>query len=475
MAMLQPTALFMGGLKREERNVVSELLEKARNHGYSKAVEPCSGMLVISKIAKEKGYTFIEASDVGLVPCLIGNYVAGTDIESMELVSDLGLDCSSYATALYSTVLSRNIRNLNSSYYNTVIVRSIQENKDSCVKQIQAKLDSMKEFFGGAVSFSNMDVFDHLDKIADDPQAIAVLWPPIAAGDYESFYDVGISWKEPPFQNWDPDNGIKRIMEKYKDAPALIVAGEMRKTINECSGIPFYYRPGYRKGNDVMMVSNKHEKVEQILGKKVYWLTSKVFQLKGTKGILPYDYEVQKDSEIEIKQVKEGIMRYYASVLANKFVGYGGGSYYVFTIDGYVAGVFGLMIPLSSRFSSNKTGEKSVWISLAFSAKNKNWRIIRLNTYLSCIKSLSSHLLLGVLKSEIKTISTTMFTNQPISMCHRGIMKLVERKDCHEKEKGKYCLVYSKELDDRTLQQVFAEWHEKEIKYREKKEDGKDS
>jgi hypothetical protein len=474
MAMLQPTALFMGGLKREERNVVSELLDKAKNHGFSRVIEPCSGMLVISKIAKGKGYSHIEASDIGLIPCLIGNYITGKNIESLNLVSDLALDCTSYAKALYSTVLSRNIKNLNSAYYSSVILRSIQENKESCIKQIQEKLDNMKEFFGSSINFFNMDVFDHLDKIADDQNAIAILWPPITAGDYESFYNVGISWNEPKYNNWNPDNDIKRIMEKYKDARALIIAGEMRESIADCSGIPFYYRPGYRQGNDVMMVSNQPEKIEQILGKKVYWLKSKVFQLKGTKGILPYDYEVQKDSIIEVKQVNEGIMRYYASVLANKFVGYGGGSYYVFIIDGYVAGVFGLMLPMGLSLNANDSDEKSVWISLAFSAKNKNWRIIRLNTYLSCIKSLSYKLLAGTLKSEVKSISTTMFTNQPISMCHRGIMKMVARYDCKEKEKAKYRLVYRKELDDRTLEEVYAEWYEKEIIYREKK-DGKDS
>ena len=140
----------------------------------------------------------------------------------------------------------------------------------------------------------------------------------------------------------------------------------------------------------------------------------------------------------------------------------------MFTIDGYVAGVFGLMLPMGVALNAGNT-EKSVWISLAFSAKNKNWRIIRLNTYLSCIKSLSYKLLSGELKSEIQTISTTMFTNQPISMCHRGIMKLVARHDCHEKEKGKFRLVYQKELDERKLSEVYAEWYDKEIAYREKK------
>jgi len=315
----------MGGLKKEERNVVSELLEKALKHGFSRTIEPCSGMMVISKIAKEKGYSTIEASDVGLIPCLIGNYVTGKPIETLNPVSDLGLDCSTYALALYSTVLSRNMKNLNSSYYGDVILRSMQKNKASCIEQIQKKLDLLKDFLGSSVNFFNLDAFDHLDRIADDPKAVAVLWPPIAAGDYESFYDVGISWNEPQFSNWDPDNDIKRMMERYKDAPALIIAGEMRESISECSGAPFYYRPAYRQGKDVMMVSNQPEKVEEILGKKVCWPSSKVFQLRGAKGILPFDYDVKKDSIIEIKEVKEGIMRYYASILANKFVGYGGG------------------------------------------------------------------------------------------------------------------------------------------------------
>ena len=146
----------------------------------------------------------------------------------------------------------------------------------------------------------------------------------------------------------------------------------------------------------------------------------------------------------------------------------------MFVIDGYVAGVFGLMLPMGVSFNTGGD-EKSVWISLAFSAKNKNWRIIRLNTYLSCIKSLSYKLLSGELKSEVKTISTTMFTNQPISMCHRGIMKLAARHDCNEKEKGKFRLVYKKELDGRTLQEVYTEWYDKEVIYRKGKEDGKDS
>jgi hypothetical protein len=80
----------------------------------------------------------------------------------------------------------------------------------------------------------------------------------------------------------------------------------------------------------------------------------------------------------------------------------------------------------------------------------------------------------GVLKSEIKTISTTMFTNQPISMCHRGVMKLIARHECKEKKKAKYCLIYRRDLDERTLQEVFQDWFDKEVKYRSEK-DGKNN
>lgn len=80
-----PGALFVGTLSQEDKAFVASVLKAAKEAGYEKVVEPCSGGLAMSCIAADCGFEDIEASDITLFSGILGRYVEGRSIEDMDI------------------------------------------------------------------------------------------------------------------------------------------------------------------------------------------------------------------------------------------------------------------------------------------------------------------------------------------------------------------------------------------------------
>jgi hypothetical protein len=107
------------------------------------------------------------------------------------------------------------------------------------------------------------------------------------------------------------------------------------------------------------------------------------------------------------------------------------------------------------------------WISYSICAPLKKYRILRLNTMVSLCRSVFENGQTEIIKARTGGIFTTMITKHPVSMIHRGIMKLIKR------EKAKpmgFKLVYYSPILEKHPQEVFQEWFKKEREYRKQKD-----
>jgi hypothetical protein len=117
---------------------------------------------------------------------------------------------------------------------------------------------------------------------------------------------------------------------------------------------------------------------------------------------------------------------------------------------------------MASLFAEIFDGKMGIWISYSICAPIKKYRILRLNTMISLCRSVFENGQTEIIKARTDGIFTTMITKHPISMIHRGIMKLIKREKA--KPMGNK-LVYYADILEKSPQEVFCEWFKKEKNY----------
>ena len=68
-------------------------------------------------------------------------------------------------------------------------------------------------------------MWDHLREVLDDPHALVIANPPTYFSGYEKFYDTQgkMTWKEPPYQMFDPATGQQQLYDLCMNSKALVV------------------------------------------------------------------------------------------------------------------------------------------------------------------------------------------------------------------------------------------------------------
>jgi hypothetical protein len=409
-------------------------------------------------IALNKGFQFIEASDVSLIPIIIGRYISGQTIEDLECKSEFGFDVTTAAKVIYYSVLSRIMKSASATAYYDFQIRMFMTDAENKIQNIQNKLDDLREAFRGKLVFTGCDLTEHLDAIADDEQTIALLFTPLIKEGYEKFYDIGISWKAPKYNIFDPEAGAQALLERYKDAKALIVFSEIKKDIRELAAPAFYVRAQFSKNLDIYLEANS-ERIKDIFNENVVIRKTSVDYRRIKNQVIPYNYKIKEDAKVDVIQVPKETGFYYCHLFSHKYFPDGNGTWFLSMIDGFITGVF----------SIGRVYEQPYVIS-TFTPYHEKFRLLRLNIYLSCMRRyiMMSTSISYINKYSEEFIYTTAFSRYPSSMFYRSIMKVEKKK----KLKDGYKIIYKRRFDVRDLQEVWLEFYKKEIKYAGREIDG---
>ena len=459
MAFSNPSGLFIGALHPEDKKFVLELLRKAKAAGYERFVEPCAGALAMSYLAAEAGFKpeNIEASDVSFFSGAFGRGVMRTDTADMGIVAE-GFDSEELldpATALYAQAYLRMVQKAGVEFYSEYL-RDLKLNRPKHIQHIQEQIDEISEKCYG-MKYMDMDINEHIDKVLNDSKTVIVACVPTYTAGYERFFDTGgrLKWNEPQYGIWDTKTSLKALYEKVKDAKALVIFYEEAKQ-GECVGEPIYGRDAGRPELCMYLTTNRPEECDDLLDGRSIFRKNGAVAVPCKCSILPNDYEISEKCKIEVGRIKSENVRYYRTLWTHNFVGTTNANGYALYIDGYIAGIFGyynMLMLLRTSYDLD--------LLFGVSAPHK-MRLNRLLYMVATKREIVLSAIDDILKEYCTGVATTMITKYPESKEMRGIMKLFRREEANPVG---YMLRYRTDLHDKSLDEVLAEWLQKERKW----------
>lgn len=455
---MDPGAMFLGCLNGVEQKFLIELIKTARKSGYNRFVEPCAGTFAMANLAIQSGFKpeEIETSDVNMMTSVMGYAITGQSLEPLEIHAQGFSDeeLLDPATALYAQMYLRTSKNAGNEYYHNIL-RDLRERRSEHIENIRNQLEHAKGKLGG-MSYRPLDMWDHLKEVINDPHAIVVANPPTYFSGYEKFYDTQgkMTWKEPPYELFDPNTGHEKLYDMCMDAKALILCYQEKKA-GEAVGHTIFARAGTRADLNSYITTNREQEATALAnGKKIKRPTeSKLEPLECS--MLPRNYEITEDSKVQVIQIKASEAQYYRVLWTHNFVGSSATYNRALLIDGYVAGVFGI----------SKVASDSLFVWYVMKVPHKKYRLGRLCYMLTQNRQFADSLLDDLDKEKVVKIRTAMLTKYPENKEVRGIMKLVSR--VPDKQNG-YKLTYEASIvNGRSEQETLKEWLRKEKKWQE--------
>ena len=450
---MDPGAMFLGCLGPSEQKFLVTLIETAAKSGYTRFVEPCAGTFAMANLAVQNGFKpeQIETSDVNMMSTVLGYAITGQSLEPLEIHAQGFSDeeLLDPATALYAQLYLRTSKNAGNDYFYQILT-DLRLRREEHIESINRQIEVIKNLLGG-MSYRPLDMWEHLKEVLDDPHALVIANPPTYFSGYEKFYDTQgkMTWKEPPYELFDPETGHQQFYDLCMDAKALVICYQ-EKRVGEAVGYTIYARSGTRADLNAYITTNREEEATALAnGKKIKRPAESKLQPLDC-SMLPRDYVIQEDSKVQVIPIKSAEAQYYRELWTHNFVGSSATFNRALLIDGYVAGVFGI----------SKMAADSVFVWYVMKVPHKTYRLGRLCYMLAQNREFVDTLLDNIEQEKVTKMRTAMLTRYPENKEVRGIMKLVNRV---EDKKNGYKLTYEAELvEGRTEQQTLQEWLRRE-------------
>ena len=183
---MSPSILFLSTWDAPERGYLSGLLPRLREAGYRTYHEPAVGGFAMPLVAVDAGYDpkTMHTSDVHLFTGILGTLLSGGDFEDLEVrYDDRPIDFSECATEaekaallLYTQYLARIQTKPEGEYWKS-LCEDLERNADYHKAAFRDQLARMADRIGG-LAYRSESVWEHMDRIADDPHAVIVSNPP---------------------------------------------------------------------------------------------------------------------------------------------------------------------------------------------------------------------------------------------------------------------------------------------------------
>lgn len=417
---MDPGAMFLGCLGPSEQKFLVTLIETAAKSGYTRFIEPCAGTFAMANLAVQNGFKpeQIETSDVNMMSTVLGYAITGQSLEPLEIHAQGFSDeeLLDPATALYAQLYLRTSKNAGNDYFYQILT-DLRLRREEHIESINRQIEVIRNLLGG-MSYRPLDMWEHLKEVLDDPHALVIANPPTYFSGYEKFYDTQgkMTWKEPPYELFDPETGHQQFYDLCMNAKALVICYQ-EKRVGEAVGYTIYARSGTRADLNAYITTNREEEATALAnGKKIKRPAESKLQPLDC-SMLPRDYEIKEDSKVQVIPVKAAEAQYYRELWTHNFVGSSATFNRALLIDGYVAGVFGI----------SKMASDSVFVWYVMKVPHKTYRLGRLCYMLAQNRAFVDTLLDNIEQEKVTKMRTAMLTRYPENKEVRGIMKLVNR------------------------------------------------
>lgn len=229
-----PGEMFLGCLGTAEQRFLVTLIQTAAKSGYTRFVEPCAGTFAMANLAVRNGFKpeQIETSDVSMMTSVLGYAITDQSLAPLEIHAQGFSDeeLLDPATALYAQMYLRTSKSAGAEYFHNMLV-DLKYRRTEHIASIQKQIDATRELLHG-MSYRPLDMWDHLREVLDDPHALVIANPPTYFSGYEKFYDTQgkMTWKEPPYQMFDPATGHQQLYDLCMNSKALVVCYQEKRT-----------------------------------------------------------------------------------------------------------------------------------------------------------------------------------------------------------------------------------------------------
>lgn len=460
--MTNPGALFIGGLRADEKKYLKKLLKTAKQSGYSKIIEPCAGAFAMSQIGAEVGFDpkLMQCSDVCLMSTVLGYALMEKSLDDLTIRHKTLKENFNHVEVLYHQLLLMRANSDGSSEYGYQVLVDLTKNKEYYLRELQHCIDRAKELIGG-ITYTAEDMMEHIDRVADDPQAIILANPPIYKGGYEKFFANDISWNEPVYEFIETDI-VEEIMTRYKDSKALILCYTEKENTNiEPNAV--FKRAEVRRGWSGYLVSNRPVEAELLAGGKYVVGIQGGGDLKSLDAeLLPTDYEITEKSTIRVIPIDVKVAQYYRKLWTHGFVGSKASQNYMILVDNKITAVFGLDKSALTMGAYGGKVESEVFIMYTMAVQHKFHRLNRLNVKVTKNKEFIMAICNDLERHRVEGIKTVQMTKYPDSQGVRGLMN---KTNTVKDPRHGYKLTYASPLEDLTLQETLLDWLKAEKQY----------
>lgn len=392
----------------------------------------CSGSFRLEKAVAAVSDCRIVSNDVSLFSCSIGALAAGVEIDIsftgrlafLERITR-GDFRRKVAAVCFALVASRY---KGDNAFARAHFAHMQANADALIEKEAEKLSRFMQ----GLRVDRFEPGDFLDQVerAKGEGGIFMSFPPTYGGGYERmfrFIEQNTKWASPAFGSWNPDD-LPRLLTRLDDERVRhVVASDVRI-------------PGRAPS---MMFRGQNKPVY------VYTDDGDASLRKALRKTSPFRYvpidpaAVSAASVVSIITLTGGQADFLKDVYLAKGIDHKRGiANYGVVVDGMLAGAF--------VFAMNAHGDKlrSIYMlsDFSLSRQRKLSKLIpMLATSRQVINDLNKRYMLG-----IERITTTAFTDRPVSMKYRGIFELAGRKPG--------AINYQSPVREACIQDIYADW-----------------
>jgi hypothetical protein len=449
--------IFLGITPSAIRQYMKHAFAGARGK-YRRIVIPCAGRFTLAEAAVDAGWRpdEIECSDISLFSSVLGFACAGRDLDELGVAFHDHLQhLTAHARAreaLPGAVLyGLKVCQLKADvFYERMVRDELIRDPATYVSALNEQVGALAEKLRG-IKFRQVDITQHCEEVAGDADTIVYCNPPGFAKGYTRMFDTkgAITWSDPRIPEFDK-SGRMRLYHLLMPAPALAFFFRS-KAVEEGFGEHAVFAVEKGRGRDFVLCNRPNE---------ARTLVKKRGETKITNAKLPFlpdEHEIRPQSAVGFLEVSKGVALYYRDLFAHKLPTTRAERYFLMTIDGYLAAVFGMF------FSEVQTGRSgTVYEVFGFCAPNK--RYPRLNhLFMTCIcngtaRKYFSDQCHGTLR-EVERFQTTCISTTPEQKSHRSTgLKLVSREPWGD---GRFKLVYGGSFRAWNMRQTIEEWLKK--------------
>jgi hypothetical protein len=325
------------------------------------------------------------------------------------------------------------------------MVADVEDRASQHRAAIGKKLAELRAKLGG-LRFEPMDMWQHIDRVADDPHTVVSINPPTYTGGFERFFDTKgrLTWAGPAYEVFDPEPGIPRLVEMMEGRAALLLCQQQREPGQAAHPVPVFGRH-LSLGQYVYLCSNRPAEVFQITGGPRV-ASRKLSEFTPAEAPpLPHDHEVTTASRIVVLPVRPAVTDYYRHLWMHRIsTGTHGPGSLLITVDGFAAGVIGYSTDTMS-FSYHDKWASFILLRYAIGAPHATLRTARLATMVALEAAAARAAMTG--QAGLYVAASTGLVTVEMTRRHeakglRGLMKLTERRTDPD-VKGQFRLIYT--------------------------------